>query len=230
VTVTTTALPSGALRHESGVPASALPAVRPAALEAAWEAARASAEAGLWGPARLIAFQDGVEIALTDADAACWAEAMAQRRGLNSLGDLALCLRLAVIFYRSRRTLKLPRLRLARKSKGWARAASNRPAAEVKARELSAELYGVFPELRDGQLPIYESSGNDDADARTAIRELLMGASLVVTKEAIATGLTVKELGVKKKLLEGEELEHTLDLRAMTELGVPGGHGLPGGG
>jgi hypothetical protein len=97
VTVTTFALPSGALRHEIGLPASALPAVRPAALESAWEAARASAEAGLWGPARLIAFEDGVEIALTDADAACWAEAMAQRQGMASVGDLALCLRLLAL-------------------------------------------------------------------------------------------------------------------------------------
>jgi hypothetical protein len=97
VTVTTTALPSGALRHEISVAASALPAVRPAALESAWEAARASAEAGLWGPARLIAFQDGVEIALTDTDAACWAEAMARRGGLDSLGGLALCLRLLAL-------------------------------------------------------------------------------------------------------------------------------------
>jgi aspartate ammonia-lyase len=54
--------------------------------------------------------------------------------------------------------------------------------------------------------------------------------SAKLSKEAVATGLTVKQLVVKKKLLEGEELEHTLDLRAMTELGVPGGHGLPGGG
>ena len=54
--------------------------------------------------------------------------------------------------------------------------------------------------------------------------------SAKLSKEAIATGLTVKELVVKKKLLEGAELEDTLDLRAMTELGVPGGHGLPGGG
>jgi len=54
--------------------------------------------------------------------------------------------------------------------------------------------------------------------------------SAKLSKEAIATGLTVKELVVKKKLLEGRELEDTLDLRAMTELGVPGGHGLPGGG
>jgi aspartate ammonia-lyase len=54
--------------------------------------------------------------------------------------------------------------------------------------------------------------------------------SAKLAKEAIATGLTVKELVVKKKLLEGQELEDTLDLRAMTELGVPGGHSLPGGG
>ena len=51
-----------------------------------------------------------------------------------------------------------------------------------------------------------------------------------LAKEALATGLTVKELVVKKKLLEGKELEEVLDLRAMTELGVPGGKGIPAGG
>ena len=54
--------------------------------------------------------------------------------------------------------------------------------------------------------------------------------SAKLSKEAIATGLTVKELVVRKRLLEGAELEDTLDLRAMTELGVPGGKALPGGG
>lgn len=97
MSVTTILLPSGAYRHELGIPASALPAVRPSALELAWEAARASAEAGLRGPARLIAFEDGLELALTDADAACWAEAMARSQGLNSLTDLALCLRLLAL-------------------------------------------------------------------------------------------------------------------------------------
>lgn len=97
VSITTTLLASGALRHEIGVRAAALPAVQPSALEAAWEVARASAEAGLWGPARLLSFQDGVEIALTDADAACWAEAMARHRGLDSVQDLALCLRLLAL-------------------------------------------------------------------------------------------------------------------------------------
>jgi len=51
-----------------------------------------------------------------------------------------------------------------------------------------------------------------------------------LAKEAIATGLTVKELVMQKQILQGRELEEVLDLRAMTELGVPGGKGVPGGG
>ena len=51
-----------------------------------------------------------------------------------------------------------------------------------------------------------------------------------LAKEAIATGLTVKELVIKKGLLAGKELDEVLDLRAMTELGVPGGKGVPAGG
>lgn len=54
--------------------------------------------------------------------------------------------------------------------------------------------------------------------------------SAKLAKEALATGLTVKELVIKKGLLKGKELEEVLDLRAMTELGVPGGKGIPGGG
>jgi len=52
-----------------------------------------------------------------------------------------------------------------------------------------------------------------------------------LAKEAVASGLTVKQLVVQKKLLQGRELDEVLDLRAMTELGVPGGgKGIPGGG
>jgi aspartate ammonia-lyase len=43
-----------------------------------------------------------------------------------------------------------------------------------------------------------------------------------LAKEAVASGLTVKELVMKKRILEGTELEEVLDLRAMTEPGVPG--------
>ena len=51
-----------------------------------------------------------------------------------------------------------------------------------------------------------------------------------LAKEAVATGLTVKELVIKKGILVGKELDEVLDLRAMTELGVPGGKGVPAGG
>ncbi|HRP09134.1 MAG TPA: lyase family protein, partial [Gemmatimonadales bacterium] len=43
-----------------------------------------------------------------------------------------------------------------------------------------------------------------------------------LSKEALATGKTVKQLVTDKKVLEGKELEEVLDLRAMTEIGVPG--------
>jgi aspartate ammonia-lyase len=48
-----------------------------------------------------------------------------------------------------------------------------------------------------------------------------------LAKEAIATGLTVKELVMKKGILEGKELAEVLDLRAMTEPGVPGDKEAP---
>ena len=51
-----------------------------------------------------------------------------------------------------------------------------------------------------------------------------------LAKEAVATGLTVRQLLEKKQLLPPEELAEVLDLRAMTELGVPGGKGIPAGG
>jgi aspartate ammonia-lyase len=51
-----------------------------------------------------------------------------------------------------------------------------------------------------------------------------------LAKEALATGLTVKQLLEQKQLLPPEELEEVLDLRAMTEPGVPGGKGIPAGG
>jgi fumarate hydratase, class II len=47
-------------------------------------------------------------------------------------------------------------------------------------------------------------------------------AAAKLAKEALATGLTVKQLVMEKQVLTGEELDDVLDLRAMTELGVPG--------
>jgi aspartate ammonia-lyase len=53
-------------------------------------------------------------------------------------------------------------------------------------------------------------------------------AAAKLAKEAIASGLTVRELVTRRGILQGDELNRVLDLRAMTELGVPGEQGLPG--
>lgn len=55
-------------------------------------------------------------------------------------------------------------------------------------------------------------------------------AAAALAKEAVATGKTVKQLVTEKHLLPAAELDEVLDLRAMTELGVPGGRALPAGG
>ena len=62
----------------------------------------------------------------------------------------------------------------ARKAKGW-RSSSR---AQNQAREVSLELFNVFPELRDGGLP-------GDGDHRAAARELLGGAAFIATKTGI---------------------------------------------
>ena len=93
--------PDGALAYAIPVPPEALPPVRPRDLLAAWEAARAAADAGAWGPPRLLRFAraDGTttDLALADADAACWAEAVDVVAGLGTLRGMALCLRLLAL-------------------------------------------------------------------------------------------------------------------------------------
>ncbi|MFO0416354.1 MAG: hypothetical protein ACK5Y6_03610 [Pseudomonadota bacterium] len=82
----------------------------------------------------------------------------------------------------------------ARKTKGWTRGSAGKEASERRARDVSAELYGVFPELRDGHLPIQESGGGDEGEQRSAIRELLVGASIIATKQAASTDPQPDEL------------------------------------
>ena len=89
----------------------------------------------------------------------------------------------------------------ARKTKGWTRATS-RASAEDRAREVSAELYGVFPELRDGHLPSQDSGGSgDENEYRSAIRELLVGASIIATKQAASSDPLPDELLDYRKMV-----------------------------
>ncbi len=77
------------------------------------------------------------------------------------------------------------------------------------------------------------------------LRELLEGNLMLATalaprigydaaarlaKEAFARGATVRELARERAVLPAAELEEVLDVRAMTEPGIPGGGPLPGGG
>ncbi|MEN0072842.1 MAG: hypothetical protein AAGC69_00565 [Paracraurococcus sp.] len=93
--------PTGALAYAIPVPPERLPVVEPAALLSAWSLARQAAARHLWGAPRLLRFArpggESTEIAITDADAGCWAEAIDAAVGLDTLPGLALCLRLLAL-------------------------------------------------------------------------------------------------------------------------------------
>ncbi len=94
----------------------------------------------------------------------------------------------------------------AKKSRGWRR--SSIPKAEQQAREISAELFHVFPELRSGTLPYNEElSGDDGEDMRGAIRNMLVGASIVAAKQGIAGALPDEMMDYKKMLQLIADLE-----------------------
>ncbi|MDO9708322.1 hypothetical protein [Paracraurococcus lichenis] len=93
--------PAGALTYAVPIPPERLPAVEAADLLAAWSLARRAAGLELWGPPRLLRFArpdgEATEIAIADADAGCWAEAVDAGYGLATLPGLALCLRLLAL-------------------------------------------------------------------------------------------------------------------------------------
>lgn len=69
----------------------------------------------------------------------------------------------------------------ARKCKGLKRTAEE---GESRVREVSLELLNIFPELRGGSLSFGDSdTPTGDAEMRIAIRNLLMGASLVAARQ-----------------------------------------------
>lgn len=94
------AAPDGTPTYAIPGPPAALPEVSPAALLAAWEAARVAAANGHWGAPRLLLFRTesgAMRIALTDRDACCWAEAVDRLQDLGTARGLALCLRLLAL-------------------------------------------------------------------------------------------------------------------------------------
>lgn len=92
---------TGALAYAIPGPPEVLPAVRPADLLAAWRRAHDGARQGAWGPPRTLVFaREGdtpSTLTLADPDACAWAAAVDRQAGLDTLGGLALCLRLLAL-------------------------------------------------------------------------------------------------------------------------------------
>ena len=86
-----------------------------------------------------------------------------------------------------------------RRSKGWRRGAGSTAQIERLAREVSAELFNVFPELRGGQLPF---GGDDDGDQETrfAIQRMLIGASVIAAKQGLEAAQPDEAMDFKRML------------------------------
>lgn len=83
----------------------------------------------------------------------------------------------------------------ARKSKAWQQGTGANTQVEQEAREISAKLFEIFPELREGMLPI-EGEPTEET-MRSSVRHLLTGASLIAAfKEA---GISNQEAAVEYK-------------------------------
>src|SRR4051812_39885609 len=93
--------PSGSLTYLVALPPEELPPVQSRDLERAWYAAREAALAQRWGVPRFFRFQrpDGSfgDLALTDRDGCCWADAVDGAIGLRNSHGLSVCLRLLAL-------------------------------------------------------------------------------------------------------------------------------------
>ncbi|MBN8548282.1 MAG: hypothetical protein J0M12_03080 [Deltaproteobacteria bacterium] len=93
----------------------------------------------------------------------------------------------------------------ARRSRGWKRGSVSN--AEQRSREISAELFNVFPELRVGELPSGDDYGDGEEGARSAIRELLVGASIIAFKQGMTSDQPDERIDYKRMVEYVAELE-----------------------
>ena len=89
---------SGTLVYQVRLAPDGLPPVRSGDLAESWAAARQAATSSAWGEPRFFRFRpdetDPLDLALTDDDASCWAEAVDAAWGLHTAYGLSMCLRL----------------------------------------------------------------------------------------------------------------------------------------
>lgn len=96
----------------------------------------------------------------------------------------------------------------ARKSKGWRKSPSASPSDEQRAREISAELLNIFPDLREGHLSVGDDySGGAEGVPRAAIRELLVSASLLAARDGAEAVSPEETLDYKRMVVFITDLE-----------------------
>lgn len=90
----------------------------------------------------------------------------------------------------------------ARKTKAWGRGETGTGTPLNKhqqdARELSSQLLNLYPELRDGEMP---GGGEGGDDARSAIRGLLVSASLLAAGSSGEDGFGEEALDAKRMVM-----------------------------
>mgnify|MGYP000853983556 CR=1 len=88
---------------------------------------------------------------------------------------------------------------VARKCKSWHRGLGVSSPDEQRSREISADLLEIFPEVRVGEL--------DDSNARSAIRQMLVGASLLAVKQGMEAAQPDEFLDYKRMIENVASLE-----------------------
>ena len=94
----------------------------------------------------------------------------------------------------------------AKKTKGWRKAKPDKTSAD-RSREISSDLMNIFPELREGRLPDVVESVDSSSDDRSAVRQLLIGASLLAAKQESDAPLPDQILDYKRMILLLASLE-----------------------
>lgn len=87
----------------------------------------------------------------------------------------------------------------ARRSRGWRRGSVN-SGPEQQSREISAELLQIYPDLRAGELPVDSDSGDSDDGTRSAIRELLISASIIAAKQGLLSDQPDEQMDYKRMI------------------------------
>lgn len=92
----------------------------------------------------------------------------------------------------------------ARRSKGWRK---SNPNASERARDIAVELLEIFPDLRNGEIPVFDEGGDDSENSRHMMRQMLVGASLIAARQSTSANLPDDIVDIKRMVSSLATLE-----------------------